>query len=146
MWSNAVCGREADVDLSSLVQLHSGAVGLWPFLPDTYLSGLAAEDAEGQAPRPLFEAQQLCTDLGEACAGVTCDCREGGCGPSAFAPSAHDDGEDYGLGLCTARAGRGGARRSPAGEVSFLRDPTAGDLFLAYREAAAAPNPLLVAD
>jgi len=136
MWSNVVCGEEDDIDLESLVQLHSGAVGLWPFLPRSYLARYASEDERGQTPRPLHQAQEFCTDLGEACAGVTCECPEGGCGPSAFPPSAYDDGAAYGLGLCTARAGMGGVRRSPIGEVSFLRDAAAGDLFLAYRRAA----------
>ncbi|CAE8644957.1 unnamed protein product, partial [Polarella glacialis] len=30
MWSNLFCGRDGDPDLEALVQLHSGAVGLWP--------------------------------------------------------------------------------------------------------------------
>ncbi|CAE8646124.1 unnamed protein product [Polarella glacialis] len=96
MWSNLFCGRDGDPDLEALVQLHSGAVGLWPRMPRTYLAGFAGDD-----PRPtsLVEARHLCTDLGEACAGVTC---EVAVGDESGAPGA-----------CTARAGLGGMRVSP---------------------------------
>ncbi|CAK0876663.1 unnamed protein product, partial [Prorocentrum cordatum] len=32
MWSNVLCGQEGDADLDALLQLHSGAVGLWPMI------------------------------------------------------------------------------------------------------------------
>mmetsp|Transcript_44807 Transcript_44807/g.135820 ORF Transcript_44807/g.135820 Transcript_44807/m.135820 type:complete len:255 (+) Transcript_44807:375-1139(+) len=120
VWSNAICGREADQDLEALVQLHSGIVGLWPMLPRTYLAGFASAD---RTPQSLSGAQQLCLFLGSTCAGVTCECPGGNCGVP---------------GPCTAREGAGGARRSPVGEVSFLRDPAAAEPFLLYRRLAAA--------
>ncbi|CAE8642156.1 unnamed protein product, partial [Polarella glacialis] len=102
MWSNLFCGRDGDPDLEALVQLHSGAVGLWPRMPRTYLAGFAGDD-----PRPtsLVEARHLCTDLGEACAGVTC---EVAVGDESGAPGA-----------CTARAGLGGMRVSPGTDVMW---------------------------
>ncbi|OLP99176.1 hypothetical protein AK812_SmicGene18269 [Symbiodinium microadriaticum] len=44
MWSNFFCGRDGDPDLEVLVQLHSGAVGLWPRMPGMYLAGFAGRD------------------------------------------------------------------------------------------------------
>lgn len=125
MWSNLFCGVEGDPDLASMVQLHAGAVGLWPMLRRTYLQSIAGDDG---APRAFAEARALCVSLGDACGGVTCDCAEedGACGGwGAAAP-----------GLCTPRRGEGGALRSPEGEVTFLRDPEASELYLRYARAA----------
>lgn len=122
VWSNAFCGHAEDPDLASLVQLHAGSVGLWPMIPRTYLEGYAG----GQSQLLTYNgARQLCVDLGTRCAGITCDCsvKEGTCGrPPAPIP-----------GPCTVRAGKTGAISSPMGEVSFMRDPEASELFLLYR-------------
>eukprot|EP00928_Gymnodinium_smaydae_P042894 TRINITY_DN28844_c0_g2_i1.p1 TRINITY_DN28844_c0_g2~~TRINITY_DN28844_c0_g2_i1.p1 ORF type:complete len:551 (+),score=115.80 TRINITY_DN28844_c0_g2_i1:165-1655(+) len=136
IWSNLVCGLEEDDDLAALVQMHSGAVGLWPMLPRTFLEGYASE--EEMKPRPLAEAQQLCADLGDACAGVTCDCPGGsGCGRGLLPPSAlrasSSSGSGSSLGLCTARFGENGPHLSPTDEVTFLKDGELGELFLRYR-------------
>eukprot|EP00435_Cladocopium_sp_Y103_P047275 s1781_g13.t2 len=46
MWSNFFCGQEGDSDLESLVQLHVGAVGLWPRIAHSYLPELAEDDTQ----------------------------------------------------------------------------------------------------
>jgi len=135
MWSNFICGQESDPDLQALVQLHTGAVGIWPMLPNMYLAGYPAASADSEPPRNLLEAQQMCTDLGAQCGGVTCECRSGDCGSSVLPPSARGSAAPK-LGPCTLRAGVGGLRRSPSGEVTFLRDPVVGEPFTAYRRAA----------
>mmetsp|Transcript_47016 Transcript_47016/g.130995 ORF Transcript_47016/g.130995 Transcript_47016/m.130995 type:complete len:497 (-) Transcript_47016:28-1518(-) len=133
MWSNLVCGLEVDPDLRALVQLHASAVGIWPMLPKTYLAGYV--DGE-ERPRSLKEAQHACNDIGEKCAGVTCECANGRCGRGFLPASAPGRAGAAVPGPCTLRVGSGGARRSPSDEVSFLRDPEAGELFLMYRRAA----------
>jgi len=147
VWSNFICGKELDPDLAALVQLHTGAIGLWPMLPRTYLADYAAGD---QTPRSLPEAQRRCMELDAACAGVTCECPGGACSSMVLPPSMSivvgaDGGStaaaprQHTLGPCTVREGRGGARRSPNDEVTFLRDAGAGELFLAYRRSMEAP-------
>merc|ERR1712151_475418 len=103
MWSNVFCGRINDPDLLALVQMHIGAVGLWPRMPGSYLAGFAGDD---QRPLDLLRAQHVCTDLGQVCAGVTC----GEPAESHIFGSAPSG--------CTAREGRGGIRPSPGNEVT----------------------------
>lgn len=124
MWSNVFCGLEDDPDLAALVQLHVGAIGLWPMLPGTYLEGFAGDS---EAPVDLAAARALCTDLGQACAGVTCEC-----------PSDHCGRQGDAVDRCTARVGTGGVRWSPTGEVTYLRDAELGELFLIRRRQRAA--------
>eukprot|EP00929_Paragymnodinium_shiwhaense_P092298 TRINITY_DN52171_c0_g1_i1.p1 TRINITY_DN52171_c0_g1~~TRINITY_DN52171_c0_g1_i1.p1 ORF type:complete len:485 (+),score=91.84 TRINITY_DN52171_c0_g1_i1:114-1568(+) len=131
VWSNLFCAEEEDPDLEALVQLHTGAVGLWPAIPATYLPGFADGD---EAEYELFVAQQRCTDLGSKCGGVTCQCPNGGCAGPGVLPRSVRPPNAPELGLCTLREGFGGSLRpSPENEVTFLRDPAAGDPFLAYR-------------
>mmetsp|Transcript_67402 Transcript_67402/g.158003 ORF Transcript_67402/g.158003 Transcript_67402/m.158003 type:complete len:450 (+) Transcript_67402:61-1410(+) len=120
MWSNFFCGRDGDPDLEVLVQLHSGAVGLWPRMPGMYLAGFAGRDEHTWG---LLEAQHACTDLGAACAGVTCE-----------RPGASGIGEEPGG--CSVRMGIEGLRRSPFGEVTYLKSLAHANLFLRYRQEA----------
>lgn len=53
---NFLCGHEGDADLAGLVQLHTGALGLWPRIPKSYLADYAQD---GKAP--LLTAQHWCT-------------------------------------------------------------------------------------
>ncbi|CAE7938570.1 unnamed protein product, partial [Symbiodinium necroappetens] len=114
MWSNFFCGRDGDPDLEVLVQLHLGAVGLWPRMPGMYLAGFAGRD---QHTSGLLEAQHACTDLGAACAGVTCE-----------RPASGIAGEEPGG--CSVRMGIEGLRRSPFGEVTYLKSLAHANLFL----------------
>jgi hypothetical protein len=62
-----------------------------------------------------LEAQHRCTDLGAACAGITC---EASAASSKVAPTK-----------CTARRGaRGGVRRSPREEVSYVKEVSYSNL------------------
>lgn len=115
MWSNFFCGQEGDSDLESLVQLHVGAIGLWPRMAHSYLPELAEDDTQ----RSFLEAQHRCTDLGATCAGITC---EASAASSKVAPTK-----------CTARRGaRGGVRRSPREEVSYVKEVSYSNLYLRY--------------
>ncbi|CAK9076715.1 Ubiquitin-like domain-containing protein [Durusdinium trenchii] len=114
MWSNFICGKEGDRDLEALVQLHVGAIGLWPRMPKAYLPDFSGE---GMATN-LLEAQHWCTDFGDLCAGVTCD---------------GDVDWRVGPQRCTARRGRGTLRQSPTEEVSYLKDVSYSNLYLRYR-------------
>jgi len=134
MWSNLFCGHEDDSDLDALLQLHSGSVGLWPRLPRTFLEGFAGGD---DTPYTFTRARHRCDDLGVQCGGVTCECREGGCSASAWAPWKTKGSQ---LGPCTVREGASGTRRSPREEVTFLRDAAAGELYLLYRRATSGVN------
>ena len=66
-------------------------------------------------PRSFLEAQHRCTDLGATCAGITC---EASAASSKVAPTK-----------CTARRGaRGGVRRSPREEVSYVKEVSYSNL------------------
>ncbi|CAE7767398.1 unnamed protein product, partial [Symbiodinium pilosum] len=120
MWSNFFCGRNGDPDLEVLVQLHAGAIGIWPRMPRTYLAGFAGGD---QRFGGLLEAQHACTDLGGVCAGVTCE-----------RPASGVAGEEPGG--CSTRLGIGGLKRSPSEEVTYLKSLAHANLYLRYRQEA----------
>ena len=66
-------------------------------------------------PRSFLEAQHRCTDLGATCAGITC---EASAASSKVAPTK-----------CTARrVARGGVRRSPREEVSYVKEVSYSNL------------------
>ncbi|OLP99197.1 hypothetical protein AK812_SmicGene18270 [Symbiodinium microadriaticum] len=71
----------------------------------------------------LSQAQHACTDLGAACAGVTCE-----------RPASGIAGEEPGG--CSVRMGIEGLRRSPFGEVTYLKSLAHANLFLRYRQEA----------